>query len=129
MFGFFSLLEEQFKKKKIINKKEINFLFSLLETFLKEKINDINEQKIKLKIIGKKNFASNLNKLLKLSEEKTSNNKRLQINLAVNYGSQSELIDAFKELKKNKEVINKKNLNLPENPITDNLGIIMQMKI
>ena len=44
-------------------------------------------KKIKLKIIGKKNFSSNLNKLLKLSEKKTSKNKRLQINLALNYGS------------------------------------------
>ena len=51
-------------------KKEIKFLFSLLETFLKEKIDDLNKQKIKLKIIGKKNFSSKLNKLLKLSEKK-----------------------------------------------------------
>ncbi len=91
-------------------KKEIKFLFSLLETFLKEKINDLNEQNIKLKIIGKKNFTLNLNKLLKLSEKKTFKNKRLQINLALNYGSKSELINAFKELKKNKEAINEKNL-------------------
>ena len=91
-------------------KKEIKFLFSLLETFLKEKINDLNEQNIKLKIIGKKNITLNLNKLLKLSEKKTFKNKRLQINLALNYGSKSELINAFKELKKNKEAINEKNL-------------------
>jgi undecaprenyl diphosphate synthase len=91
-------------------KKEIKFLFSLLETFLKEKIDDLNKQKIKLKIIGKKNFSSNLNKLLKLSEKKTSKNKRLQINLALNYGSKFELMGAFKELKKNKEIINEKNL-------------------
>ena len=91
-------------------KKEIKFLFSLLETFLKEKIDDLNKQKIKLKIIGKKNFSSKLNKLLKLSEKKTSKNKKLQINLALNYGSKFELMGAFKELKKNKEIINEKNL-------------------
>jgi len=91
-------------------KKEIKFLFSLLETFLKDKIDDLNKQKIKLKIIGKKNFSEKLNKLLKISEKKTSQNKRLQINLALNYGSKSELINAFKELKKNKENINEKNL-------------------
>ena len=44
------------------------------------------------------------------SERKTSKNKRLQINLALNYGSKAELIFAFKELKKNKESINEKNL-------------------
>ena len=91
-------------------KKEINFLFNLLENFLKEKIEDLNNQKIKLKIIGKKNFSTKLNSLLNASERKTSKNKRLQINLALNYGSKAELIFAFKELKKNKELINEKNL-------------------
>ncbi|WP_440924798.1 polyprenyl diphosphate synthase [Candidatus Pelagibacter sp.] len=92
-------------------KKEINFLFSLLENFLKDKIEDLNKQKIKLKIIGKKNFSPELNYLLRVSEKKTFNNKRLQINLALNYGSKVELINAFKDLKKNNEIINEKNLN------------------
>ena len=91
-------------------KKEINFLFNLLENFLKDKIEDLNKQKIKLKIIGKKNFSSKLNNLLKISEKKTFNNKKLQINLALNYGSKAELINAFKELKKSNEAINEKNL-------------------
>ena len=91
-------------------KKEINFLFNLLENFLKEKIEDLNKQKIKLKIIGKKNFSAKLNNLLNLSERQTSKNKRLQINLALNYGSKTELIYAFKELVKNKELINEKNI-------------------
>tara|TARA_B100001057_G_scaffold220436_1_gene220841 strand:- start:9 stop:653 length:645 start_codon:yes stop_codon:yes gene_type:complete len=91
-------------------KKEINFLFNLLENFLKEKIEDLNKQKIRLKIIGKKSFSNKLNSLLNLSEKKTSKNKRLQINLALNYGSKAELINAFKELGKNKELINEKNV-------------------
>ena len=91
-------------------KNEINFLFNLLENFLKEKIEDLNKQKIKLKVIGKKNFSPKLNSLLNLSERKTYKNKRLQINLALNYGSKAELIYAFKELRKNKELINEKNL-------------------
>ena len=91
-------------------KKEINFLFNLLENFLKEKIEDLNKQKIKLKIIGRKNFSTKLNRLLNLSEKKTSKNKRLQINLALNYGSKAELIHSFKELAKNKELINEKNI-------------------
>ena len=90
--------------------KEIKFLFNLLENFLKNKIEDLNKQKIRLKIIGKKNFSNKLNSLLVRSEKKTSKNKRLQINLALNYGSKTELINAFKELIKNKEKINEKNL-------------------
>ena len=91
-------------------KREIKFLFNLLEDFLINKIEDLNKQKIRLKIIGKKNFSTKLNNLLRLSEKKTFKNKRLQINLALNYGSKIELIDAFKELKKNKDAINEKNL-------------------
>ncbi len=91
-------------------KKEINFLFNLLENFLKNRINELHKQNIKLRIIGNKNFSTKLNKLLNLSEKKTSKNKRLQINLALNYGSKFELINAFKNLNKNKESINEKNI-------------------
>ena len=91
-------------------KKEINYLFNLLETFLINRVEDLNKQDIKLKIIGVKKFSSKLNQLLNKSEKKTSNNTKLQINLALNYGSKFELINAFKNLKKNKENINEKNL-------------------
>ena len=91
-------------------KKEINFLFSLLENFLKNRIDELHRQNIKLQIIGVKNFSPKLNKLLYLSEKKTSKNDKLQINLALNYGSKFELIDAFKILKKKKEKISEKNL-------------------
>ena len=92
-------------------KKEINFLFNLLENFLTERIEDLHKQNIKLKIIGEKIFSTKLNKLLKSSEKKTLNNKRLQINLALNYGSKTELINAFKKLQKNKTKISEININ------------------
>ena len=91
-------------------KKEVNFLFSLLENFLKRRIDELHKQNIKLKIIGLKKFSTKLNKLLISSEKKTSNNKKLQINLALNYGSKFELINAFKQLKINNLSINEKNL-------------------
>ena len=84
-------------------KKEINYLFNILENFLTHKIDNIDNQDIKLNIIGKKNFSKKLNKLLTFSEKKTSKNKSLQINLALNYGSKSELINAVKLTIKNKE--------------------------
>ena len=92
-------------------KKEINFLFNLLENFLLNKISDLNKQNIKLKIIGKKSFSNKLTKLLNLSEKKTSQNKRLQINLALNYGSKNEIINALNEVKKNKLKINEANIS------------------
>ena len=90
-------------------KKEINFLFNLLENFLLNKIDELNKQNIKLKIIGLKNFSLKLNKLLIQSENKTKKNSRLQINLALNYGSKNELLNAFKSLRKFKKKITEKN--------------------
>ena len=91
-------------------KKEINFLFNLLETFLLNKISKLNNQNIKLKIIGKKKFSKKINSLLNKSEKKTSKNKKLQINLALNYGSKSELVNSFNLIKKNKKKINENNI-------------------
>ena len=92
-------------------KKEINFLFNLLENFLLNKISNLNKQNIKLKIIGKKRFKKKINSLLEKSEKKTNKNKRLQINLALNYGSKSELIHSFNLLNKNNKTINEKNIS------------------
>ena len=92
-------------------KKEINFLFNLLENFLINRITDLDKQDIKLKILGSKKFSSKLNNLLTYSEKKTSKNTKLQINLALNYGSKSELISAFKRIKKNKKIISEKNIS------------------
>ena len=91
-------------------KKEINFLFNLLENFLVSKIDELHKQNIRLKIIGIKKFSRKLNTLLNSSEKKTLKNTKLQINLALNYGSKTELLDAFKSLRKNKDLINEKNL-------------------
>ena len=92
-------------------KKEINYLFNLLENFLINRIEDLHKQNIKLKILGSKKFSSKLNKLLNNSEKKTSKNSKLQINLALNYGSKSELISAFKKMNKSKNTINEKSLD------------------
>ena len=96
-------------------KHEIIFLFNLLENFLISKIDTLVKNGIKLKIIGdKKLFSKELNNLLILSEKKTLNNKKLQINLALNYGSKSEIIYAVKS-------INKDQLKLTEKNIENNL--------
>jgi len=92
-------------------KKEISYLFNLLENFLFNKIEVLNKQNIKLNIIGVKNFSKKLNKLLISSEKKTSKNSTLQINLALNYGSKLEIISAIKKLSKNKEKITERNLS------------------
>jgi len=92
-------------------RKEINFLFSLLENFLSNKISDLDKQNIKLKIIGKKKFSKKVNTLLEKSERKTIKNKKLQINLALNYGSKSELVHSLNSIKNKKEKVNEKNIS------------------
>ena len=101
--------------------KEKKYLFKLLENFLLNKIDNLNKQNIKLKIIGYKNFSPELNKLLRDSENLTAKNTKLQINLALNYGSKMELIETFKKLKKLKKKFTYNNVsnNLLTNGIPD----------
>ena len=92
-------------------KKEVNFLFNLLEEFLKKKINELNNQGIKLKIIGdKKAFSKKLIKILFYSENLTKKNKTLLLNLALNYGSKAELINAMNLILKKKKQITESNI-------------------
>jgi len=96
-------------------KEEINYLFDLLNNFLTNKINELKKKKIKVKFIGEINkLPSNLKKIIKSSEKITSNNKLLQINVALNYGSKNEIVKSLKS-------INKKKISINETNITKNL--------
>tara|TARA_B100000242_G_scaffold31401_1_gene18863 strand:- start:4772 stop:5446 length:675 start_codon:yes stop_codon:yes gene_type:complete len=100
-------------------KNEINYLFSLLDNFLSNKIKELNKEKIKFQVIGKKKFNKKLNKLLNFSEKLTAKNKRLHINLALNYGSKSEIIKAINMIKKKKLKVNEN--NIAKNLYTSNI--------
>ena len=88
---------------------EIKYLFNLLEVFLKEKIQQLHSNGIKIKILGNKNLSKKLKTLLTYAEKKTSKNKKIQINLALNYGSKKEILDAIKKLIKYKKKITEEN--------------------
>jgi undecaprenyl diphosphate synthase len=93
-------------------KKEINYLFNLLENFLTNKIDNLLKKKIKLKFIGEINkLPIRLRKIIKNSELKTSKNSSLQVNVALNYGSKSELINSIKNIRKKKIKVNEKNID------------------
>ena len=93
-------------------KKEINFLFNLLENFLTNKIDKLIKKNIKVKFIGEINkLPIRLRKIIKNSELKTSKNSSLQVNVALNYGSKSELINSIKNIRKKKIKINEKNID------------------
>ena len=92
-------------------KKEVNFLFKMLEIFLSKKIDNLIENKIKLKFIGSLDkLPLKLKSLLIKSEKKTSLFKNLQINIALNYGSKSEIINSIKLVNKKSLAINEKNI-------------------
>ncbi len=93
--------------------KERNYLFRLLEIYLIEKLEKLNNEKIKIKILGEKKFYNKLNNLLYFAEKKTIRNTKLQINLALNYGSKKEIVYAFNKLKKRSKI--------SENDINNNL--------
>ena len=102
-------------------KKEIIYLFNLLTIFIEKNLDTICKKNIKLKFIGSKNFSKKIKKIINFSEKKTINNDKIQITIALNYGSKSELLNAFKKLKKSNVKVNEKNLskNLQTNQIPD----------
>jgi len=90
-------------------KKEVNFLFDLIRNSLKKNLNKIIKQKIKIKIIGnKEGLPGDIKNIVKDIEKKTLNNKRITLNIALNYGSKEEILNAFKKLKADK----KKSINI-----------------
>ena len=91
---------------------EIKFLLSLLESFLKEKIDELNNNGIKLKIIGElKRFPKKIQINIKKAQKKTYKNKKLELILALNYGSKSELVNAIKLIKKKNISINERSVD------------------
>ena len=93
-------------------KNEINFLFNLLENFLINNIDKLIKKNIKLKFIGEiHKLPSKLKKLIRNSEQKTSKNLDLQVNVALNYGSKSEIINSIKIINKKKMKFNEININ------------------
>ena len=103
-------------------KKEINYLFNLLENFLLKKTYKLNQNGICLNIIGNKSpFNKKLKKILLNSENMTKKNNKLQINLALNYGSKSELVKSIKQINRKKLPITEKNIknNLYSKTIPD----------
>ena len=86
---------------------EIKFLLGLLEAFLKDKTDELNKNGIKLKIIGNvKKFPNKIQLKLKSAQKITDKNKKLQLILALNYGSKSEIVNAIKLIKSKKIKVN-----------------------
>ena len=102
----FTFSSENWKRPK----KEVNFLFKLLENYFKKNLLKVIRNGIKVKIIGNKSrLAINLRKIIKLAENKTRKNKKISVQLALNYGSKQEIINSMKIVNKKKQKITIKN--------------------
>ena len=98
---------ENWKRPKI----EINFLFKLLLDYLNKNIESIVKKGIKIKILGEINkFPKKLKKVLRDVEFNTKENKIINVNLALNYGSKKEIIFSLKKTIKSNKKINIKNI-------------------
>ena len=99
---------ENWKRPKI----EIRFLLKILEDYIDKNLDLFIKKKIKIKILGELNkFSKKLIKKLLLAEKKTSINKKIQVNLALNYGSRQEIIQSLNKIKKNSLTVNEKNIS------------------
>ena len=101
-------------------KSEINFLFKILDNYIEKELENIIKNKIKIKVLGNLNkIPLNLFNKLKKVEHLTKKNTILQINVALNYGSRQEIIQALNKLNKKKNKITEKLIN--QNLYTKNI--------
>jgi len=108
IISFYVFSSENWKRPK----NEINYLFNLIKVYFKKEINNILKNKIKINIMGRLNaLPSDIKKTLINAEKKTKKNKKLIVNLAINYGSRNEIIDSTKKLNLISKKINEENVN------------------
>jgi undecaprenyl diphosphate synthase len=102
-------------------KKEIDYLFFLFKYFYKKNFNKLNKNNIKIKFIGDlKNISKEFKVIIKKIQDKTKNNETLTVTFAFNYGAKSEIVNAFKNIIKNKTKVNEINDELINNNLYTN---------
>ena len=120
---FYVFSSENWKRPKT----EINFLFKLIQKYFVNEINTIVKEGIKINILGEMDkLSKDLKKILKKTTVLTKNNKKITVNLAINYGSKNEILIAANRIKKKLNIKNfEKNLytqNMPDPDILIRTG-------
>ena len=94
---FYVFSSENWKRPK----NEVSFLFKLINSYFSEEIESVITQGIKINILGEINKLNfKIKKVLKDAIKFTKKNKKIVVNLAINYGSKNEILNAFKKTKK-----------------------------
>ena len=108
IISFYVFSTENWKRPKT----EINYLFSLVSIYFNKEINNIVKNKIKIIFSGRsRNLPLKIRKVLKNVKQKTKNNNKLVVNLAINYGSKNEIIDAIKKINHNSQKITEEKID------------------
>ena len=117
MLTFYVFSSENWKRPK----SEINYLFNLIKIYFLKEIKNIQKQGIRLNILGEKEkLSSEIRNVFKKSVSISKNNKKIVVNLAINYGSKNEILLAFKKIKKKINIKNlEKNLYTKQMPFPD----------
>jgi len=96
---FYTFSTENWKRPR----KEISFLFKLIEDYFNKEINNLVKNGVKINILGNLNpLPKKIKKCLIKSMSITKNCKKIIVNLAINYGSKYEILNAYKQLKRKK---------------------------
>ena len=91
---------------------EIKFLIKLLEKYIDKELKFFIDKNIKVKAIGLINkFPIKLRKKIKKTENLTKKKSKMQVNIALNYGSRKEILYAMKCINKKSLPINEINLS------------------
>ena len=120
---FYVFSSENWKRPK----KEIQYLFKLIKIYFTNEITSIINQGIRINILGEINkLPKEIKFILKKTIGSTKSNKKIIVNLAINYGSKYEIFNAIKKIKKKISIRNlEKNLytkNLPQPDILIRTG-------
>ena len=119
---FYVFSSENWKRPK----NEISFLFRLIKQYFSQEISNVLSQGIKINILGdEKKLPLDLKKILRKITKETRKNKKITVNLAINYGSQQEILNSAKKTKNLNLKNLKKNLytqNMPDPEILIRTG-------
>ena len=95
---FYVFSSENWKRPK----SEISFLFKIIKNYFDKEISHVISQGIKINILGEMSkLPQDLKRILTKTIVLTKSNKKIIVNLAINYGSKNEIINAAKTIKKN----------------------------
>jgi len=81
------------------SKEEVDFLMDLVAVTLKNELDDMDNENVKISFIGDRlKLSDKLQKVTSNAQEKTKSNTGVNLQIALNYGSRDEIVNAVKSI-------------------------------